>query len=217
VSTTTRILIGFLLILSVAFYFLMDTLIKRVERQYLEAAEEPMVDAAHVLASLVEQEFQSGKFDPEKFRRAFAAADSRTFEALIYNQFKHQVDLDLYITDAEGTVLFHSLHPAHEGTNYLRHRDVALTLRGKYGARSTRTDEDDKLSSIMYVGAPIHDGSEIVGMVSVAKPQASMWAFIEETQSRIFYYGWTIFLLILLAAVLVSHWLSRPGPGPLLA
>ncbi len=209
-STTTRILIGFLFILSVAFYFLMNKLIDRVERQYFEAAEEPMVDAAHLFASLVEEQFKEGSFDADPLRRTFEGAHRRTFEARIYNQLKQRVDLHLYLTDAEGIVLFDSRNGEAEGKDYSGFRDVSLTLRGAYGARSTRTSEEDKFSSIMFVGAPVFRDGEIVGMVSVSKPQASMWAFIEETQQRIFSYGWTIFVVIMLAAVLVSLWGSTP-------
>ncbi|NIP95979.1 MAG: two-component system sensor histidine kinase CreC, partial [Akkermansiaceae bacterium] len=154
-STTTRILIGFLFILSVAFYFLMNKLIDRVERQYFEAAEEPMVDAAHLFASLVEEQFKEGSFDADPLRRTFEGAHRRTFEARIYNQLKQRVDLHLYLTDAEGIVLFDSRNGEAEGKDYSGFRDVSLTLRGAYGARSTRTSEEDKFSSIMFVGAPV--------------------------------------------------------------
>lgn len=209
-STTTRILIGFLCVLGVAFYFLMDKLIERVERQYLEAAEEPMVDAAHVFASLIEQELARGDFDPDTLRRAFQSAHRRRFEALIYNQLKRRVDLGLYVTDERGVVLFDSREAQNEGRSLRHFRDVSLTLQGQYGARSTRTSEEDKLSSIMFVGAPVYADGEIAGMVSVSKPQASMWAFIQETQRRILTFGWSVFLLVALAAVVISHWGSQP-------
>ena len=63
-STTTRILLGFLLVVMAGFYFLMDKLTERVERQYLEAAEEPMVDTANILASWLEEAKSQGKLKP---------------------------------------------------------------------------------------------------------------------------------------------------------
>ncbi|MGV8462392.1 two-component system sensor histidine kinase CreC, partial [Pseudomonas aeruginosa] len=59
------------------------------------------------------------------------------------------------------------------GQDYSRWNDVYLTLRGQYGARSSREDPDDPDSSVMYVAAPIKDGGKIIGVVSVAKPTSS--------------------------------------------
>ena len=209
-STTTRTLLGFLLIVTVAFYFLLDKLTERVERQYLEAAEEPMVDTAHLLAAWLEQDFEASDFTFDKLRRAFDNVRRRTFQARIYNLVKTSVDMHVYVTDTNGVVLFDSRNPQAEGQDYSRHRDVYLTLRGKYGARSTRTDEENELSSIMYVGAPIRRNGQIVGVVSVSKPQASMFGFMVETRQRILFYLWTILLGCVLAALLVSHWVAHP-------
>ncbi len=71
-STATRILIGYLLVVAAAFYLLMAWLTNRVERQYLEAAEVPMVDAAHILASIVEQEVVTSR-EHSVLRAAFDA------------------------------------------------------------------------------------------------------------------------------------------------
>lgn len=169
-----------------------------------------MVDSAHLFASLLEEEFDPETFDPEPLRRTFDRADRREFEAQIYNLLKHEINTDLYVTDAKGVVLFDSRNKSNEGKVYRGYRDVALTLKGFYGARSSRGDEEDKYSSVMFVGAPIYRDQEIVGMVSVSKPQASMWGFIEETQRKIRHFGWVIFGCIALGAILVSHLGSRP-------
>ena len=209
-STATRILLGYLLIVAAAFYLLMLWLTDRVERQYLEAAEVPMVDAAHIFASLVELQLVDGAPEVENFRAAFDGVKRREFEAQIYNVEKRYVDMGLYVTDREGVVVFDSDYGKVEGRNYRNYRDVNLTLMGRYGARSSRTNQDDPLSSIMFVGAPVYQDGEIVGMVSVSKPQAAMLEFMEEAKSRIRLYGWGILVAIMLAAVLVSHWLSAP-------
>jgi two-component system sensor histidine kinase CreC len=210
VSTTTRILLCFLLLIAGGFYFLLDKLTERVERQYLEAAEEPMVDMARIIAAWMEQEYSSNGFDFTSLEKTFETAKTRPFEARIYNLLKTQVDLNVYVTDSEGMVLFDSNQGEVEGYDYHVFNDVYKTLRGEYGARSTRTNEEDELSSVMFVGAPVVVNGRIVGMVSVSKPQASMFAFIDETEQRIRFYGWSIMLLTMFAAVLVSHLFSSP-------
>ena len=46
-SLTSRLLLGFALIAGIGFWLMMDQVLQRVERQYLEAEEEPMVDIAN--------------------------------------------------------------------------------------------------------------------------------------------------------------------------
>ena len=60
------------------------------------------------------------------------------------------------------------------GQDYSRWNDVYLTLRGEYGARSSRSDPDDANSSVMHVGAPIRDNGKLIGVVTVAKPNSSL-------------------------------------------
>jgi two-component system, OmpR family, sensor histidine kinase CreC len=210
VSTTTRVLLAILVVVTGAFYFLMDKLAERVERQYLEAAEEPMVDTAHLLAAYLEQELETGELYFDKLRRAFDDLHRRRIEARIYSLVKTSIDLEVYVTDAHGRVLFDSRDGATEGEDYSHYHDVSRTLLGQYGARSTRTNEADDRSSIMHVGAPIRSRGEIVGVVSLAKPQASMFGFIGETRRRIWFLGWSILLASALAIVLLSYWFLSP-------
>ncbi|MDD8051093.1 MAG: two-component system sensor histidine kinase CreC, partial [Verrucomicrobiota bacterium] len=80
-STTTRILLCFLLLITCAFYFLLDKLTDRVERQYLEAAEEPMVDIARILAAWLEQSSSEAGLDCRSLEDALRAVHERPFEA----------------------------------------------------------------------------------------------------------------------------------------
>ena len=50
------------------------------------------------------------------------------------------------------------------GADYSRWRDVYLTLRGEYGARTTRAVKEDESSSVMYVSAPIMVDGQIAGL-----------------------------------------------------
>jgi two-component system sensor histidine kinase CreC len=88
--------------------------------------------------------------------------------------------------------------------------DVFRTLRGEYGARSSRLDEEDPASSVMYVGAPIMNGGEIIGVLSVYKPQRSMLLFIIETKQRLIKLGLTAMVLVLLLGWVLSKWVTQP-------
>ena len=209
-SLTTRLLFGFALIAALGFALMLDTVLERVERQYLEAAEEPMVDFANVLAELMARDMTTdGKMDPGALEAALSGARSRTLTARIHSVLKTQVDLSVYVTDEQGRVLFDSLHPEQVGK--IRHkRDVMLSLMGSYGARSTREVNANSDSVIMYVGAPIQLDGKILGVVSVGKPESSMNKFRDETRAWLKRTLGTLTICMVLCAFLLARWTTRP-------
>lgn len=208
-SLTLRFLLGFALVASVGLFVLFTQLIRRVERQYMEAIEEPMVDVANILAEILSAEAKDGVLEPKSVELAIRAAQARKLNALIYNRSKTQVDMQLYVTDAKGRVLFDSAGIEKIGT-ISNHRDINLTLMGEYGARSSRIDEYDPLSVVMYVGAPIRQNGQTIGMISVAKPQRGVLAFVWETERWLKASIITTVLLMLLGIYLAARWATRP-------
>ena len=104
-STSARILIAFVFLLFGGLVYLARNLTVRVERQSMEAAEEPMVDAAYLFASLVDQFTDDRGIQVDALRESFARAHERRFSAKIYNFEKTKVKMHLYVTDAHGIVL----------------------------------------------------------------------------------------------------------------
>jgi two-component system sensor histidine kinase CreC len=211
VSTTSRILVAFLLFLALGWLLVEDLISRRVQRQYLEAVEEPLVDMAQLFATMIEQQVgEDGTLELTMIRRAWQAAGERRFAAQIYNVTKTKVDAHLYVTDRHGIVLFDSDGGRAEGQDYRPRRDVSLTLAGQYGARTTRTDPAVEDSSVMFIAAPIRRSGEIIGVVSVSKPVTSHLPFREETRRWIRNLGW-IFLTVVTAGAyfIVTHF-SRP-------
>jgi two-component system sensor histidine kinase CreC len=205
VSTTSRILIAFLLVLAIGLYVFDKQLNYRVERQYLEAAEESMVDVAQLLAARLEAE----SFDIPGLRREWEAARQRKFSAQIYDITKTTLDMNLYVTDAAGMVLFDSNGVA-EGQDYSTKRDVRLSLAGLYGARATMLAPPDRDSAIMYVAAPIRRDGRIIGVVSVSKAQRSLSGFRDRTRVWIRTVGLVYFGAVAFGAYLVVRLFSRP-------
>lgn len=208
-SLTSKLLAGFALISAIGFYFMMQQVLERVERQYLEAEEEPMVDMANVLAELLARDVRNGKPDITKVNEAMSAVKERAIRAKIYALTKTEVDMDIYVTDADAVVLFDSLHPESVGQKRIK-RDVSLALAGAYGARSTRENEKDNNSSIMYVAAPIVSAGKIVGVVSIAKPQRSLFKFRDDTRTWLKGTIGTVVLCMLLGSFLLARWTTRP-------
>ena len=210
-STTSRILLAFLFLLAAGLYFLETRLTQRVEREYREAAEETMVDVAQVVAAIIEQHASpDGALDVSMIRRAWAAAHARSFTATIYDLTKTTLDLDSYVTDRNGIVLFDSAAGRAEGQDYSKQRDVALTLAGQYGARATRSDPADPETSVMFVAAPIRLDGKIAGVVTVSKPQRSLFEFRDATKLRIRTVSLIFFAAVTAGAYLVLTLFSRP-------
>jgi len=208
-SLTTRFLFGFALVACVGLSVLFSQLIHRVERQYFEAVEEPMVDVANILAEILAADAKDGVQQTQAVEKAIHAAQQRQLNAQIYNRTKEQVDMQVYVTDAQGRVLFDSAGIEKPGT-ISNHRDVNLTLMGEYGARSSRTSDYDPLSVVMYVGAPIRQNGKTIGMISVAKPIRGVLAFVWETERWLKWSIVTTVLLMLLGIYLAARWATRP-------
>ncbi|MEZ5299715.1 MAG: two-component system sensor histidine kinase CreC [Verrucomicrobiales bacterium] len=208
-----RFSLGFLLIIGTGFYFFVDRLLEDVESQYLQAAEEPMVDMAHLFAAQAEAAFaQTGSLMPELLQDAFEGARKRAFSAQVYDMRKTGIDTHAYIAGADGIVLYDSNGGRSEGKDLSEFNDIMRTLGGRYGARSTRDNPADDRSSVMYVGAPIYapDGT-IVGVVSVARPQATMFFFMDQTKRRIGQAGKIAAAGAIVAGILFSLLLTIPA------
>ena len=209
-SLTNRILISLGLMAIAGFAVLLNPILDRVERQYLEATEEPMVDVAEILAALLSNQGAAELLAPEAWRSSMASVKAKPLNAKIYNLMKDKVLMDFYITDANGIVVYDSGSAAQVGADFSIYFDVYRTLRGEYGARSSRLDEEDPTSSVMYVGAPIVNDDEIIGVLSVYKPQRSMLLFILETKQRLMRLGLLAVALVLLLGWLLSKWVTQP-------
>jgi two-component system sensor histidine kinase CreC len=211
VSTTSRILIAFLVLLALGLLALERQLAARVQRQYFEAVEEPMVDMAQLFATLIEQQVPAdGTIDITTLRRAWKDAHERQFSARIYSVTKTAVNAQLYVTDRQGLVLFDSDGGRAEGQDYHERLDVGLTLAGGYGARATRTDPADEDSTTLFVAAPIRHRGEIIGVASVSKPVASVLPFRDETRVWMRNLSLAFLALVTTGAYFIVTHFSRP-------
>jgi two-component system sensor histidine kinase CreC len=195
-----RLLFGFFLITGLAGFFVLRVFMAEVKPSVREVMEDMMVDTANILAELAADDLAAGRMAAGRFATHVNAYAHRPIDARIWGLDKQSLDFRVYVTDARGTVLFDSTHEA-EGQDYSQWRDVARTLRGEYGARATRVREDDK-SSVMYVAAPVNRDGRVIGVLTVAKPVATVQAFIDRAERKILVNG--LWLLGLSAAVGVA-------------
>jgi two-component system sensor histidine kinase CreC len=172
-----------------------------------QSTEETLVDTANLLAEILRDEVKAGRLQQGRLPQLLQAYGQRMPQAQIWGVEKTRVNHRIYVTDAKGIVLLDSTGTA-VGQDYSRWNDVLLTLRGEYGARSTKEDPSDPDSSVMYVAAPIVDGAQIIGVVAVAKPNRTLQPYIERSEQRLAWLGGGLIVLGLLIGALLSWWLS---------
>ncbi|WP_454719682.1 MULTISPECIES: two-component system sensor histidine kinase CreC [Cupriavidus] len=189
-----RIFFGFFLIVGLAAFLTLRVFVQEVKPGVRQAMEDTLVDTAHVLALLAADDLKSGHIADGAFARRLARLREGKVDANVWGTHKDAVGYRIYVTDARGIVRFDSGNagagPAGAvGMDYSRWNDVSRTLRGQYGARSTRADPDDDASTVMHVAAPIRDGDRIIGVLTVAKPNLTMAPFIARSQRKILLSG----------------------------
>ncbi len=209
-SKRTRIFIGILLIYTAGLAFFMYGALNDIDPRYRESAEESLVETAHLMASLIEQDVKDGAIDTARLEPVFRSLQARKLSAQIYSVHKTRIDLRAYATDKSGRVIFDSTG-RHVGEDYSSWRDVTRALRGEYGARTTPDVDNDPATSVMYVGAPVRGpGGSIIGSVTAGKPVQSFGQFVTAAREKTLVTGIVSALAVLLLAVIVSVWLVRP-------
>lgn len=203
-----RLFLGYFLIVGLAAYFILQVFVNQVKPGVRQSMESSLVDTANVLAQLAVDDVKNGTIRDGVFAKALASAKSSRLNADISNLPKTNFNYRVLITDAKGIVLFDS-NNSDVGKDYSRWNDIYLTLRGRYGARSTRSDPNDETSTVMYVAAPIKDGDQLIGVLSVANPNTSIQPFIEKSQKNIIKQGWILLGVAFLVGVLMTFWFTR--------
>ncbi len=208
-SIRARLFAWIFLLFAVGFYYFVDIVVDDIQPRYREATEEPIVDFARVLAATAATTAQDGRIDVRTFREIFRDVYAGSFEARIYGLLKTHVDLRVYIVDSRGRVIYDSDGGMAEGQDYSQWRDVYLTLRGQYGARTSPSRLDPE-TKVLYVAAPILLEGEIVGVLSVGKPTDNSNRFVESARRKLILGGLGVALTIIVIGFLLGHWLTRP-------
>lgn len=206
-SLGIRIFLVYVLFIGLTGYFVLSTVMEEIRPGVRQSTEETLVDTANLMAEILRDDFKAGTLNQNRWPQLLKAYGERQPAASIWGLPKNQVNHRIYVTDAKGIVVLDSSGVA-VGQDYSRWNDVYLTLRGQYGARSTRSVADDPTSSVMHVGAPIRDNGRIIGVVTVAKPNSSLQPYVDRTERRLLAYGAGLIGLGLLLGALLSWWLS---------
>ena len=206
----TRIFLSYLLVFGTGFYFLVYWVLGDLRLRYLESVEEVLVDQSHLWAEVTGHLLASGALDTDWLHRIYDAAYARKFAADIYGFRKRAVDAGLYITDHNGQVIFDARQRGNEGADFSRWRDVHLTLKGAYGARSTRLDRHDPLSNVLHVAAPVIVDGETRGVLTILKSTRSINRFMQSAKADVIRVGLMAAVAVMIVSYLAVSWLTHP-------
>ncbi len=204
-----RLFFAFVAITGLAAFFVLRVFVTEIKPSVREVMEDVMVDSANLLAEVAAPELAAlpsgGVLGDGPFARAVRQYAQREVDVKIWGLRKTTLDLRVMVTDDQGTVVFDSGTPAATGQDYSRWRDVLLTLRGEYGARTTRSGPGDE-TSVMHVAAPVRAGGRTVGTLVVAKPLSTIMPFVERAERKVLWAGVLLLGLSLAIGVAVTLW-----------
>lgn len=205
---SVRIFLGFFLIVALAAYFVLTIFMQEVKPGVRQGMEVTLVDTAHLLAEVVAPELEAGNLEEGALGAAIQRYQARHPGARIWGLPKTGTDFRVYVTDAQGRLLFDS-RGGKPGADYSRWNDVLLTLRGQYGVRSTRQDPQDPSSSVMYVAAPIWVQGRLAGVLSVGTATSSVVPFAKRSERKVYHAGLVLMGAALLIGIGMTLWLTR--------
>ena len=185
---------------------MLSIFVQEVKPGVRRATEGTLNDTATLLAALARDDLLSANPQQGRLAQAFQSLNQQPINANISGIRKMRNEYRVYLTDAQGKVVFDSSGQA--VGDYSRWNDVWLTLRGQYGARSTRSDPDDDNSSVMYIAAPVMDNGRIIGVVSVGKPNLAMTPVIKRSERRILWAGGALLGIALLIGGGIVWWIN---------
>ncbi len=203
-----RIFAGYFLLLGLLAAYVVSVVRDEIKPAMRRSAEAVLLDTANLLAEMVQPDMVAGRLDDGRLAATLQRFAARQPQAEVWGVRQDHTQLRVYLTDARGVVLLDSAGQA-VGQDYSRWRDVALTLRGQYGARSTLADAANPLSTVMYVAAPVRDGQRIIGVLTVSRPNLAMQPHIERSEAKLGRLIGVVLLAALLLGALFSWWLSR--------
>jgi two-component system, OmpR family, sensor histidine kinase CreC len=208
-----RILLGYFFIVGLAGVFVLKIVVDEIKPSVRETIEEVMVDTANLLAELATADLQINSFANSSFAKAVDAYSKRDIKAKIWHFEKESLDFDVNVTDANGIVVFDSTGNG-LGKDYSKWRNIALTLKGKYGARSTRTLYNDDTSAVFHVSAPIFSAAQssapvLIGTLTVSKPIDTVQPIIDRAQSSIIKQGIALIFVAFALGLAMTYWLNR--------
>lgn len=205
-----RLLFAFFLINGLAAFFVLRVFMVEIKPSVRKVTEDTLVETAYLLAAFASDDMANGNLaaspSTSRFARHVQAVAEQPVQIWIWDARKAALDLRVTVTDAQGRVLFDSAGQD-VGADYSRWRNISRTLRGEYGARTTRDVAEDEATSVMYVSAPIVTGGQVVGVLTVSKAARAVQNIIDSSEQKMLRGGVLFLLLSAGVGFAITWWL----------
>ncbi len=199
-----RFFLMYFIVLALIGYFVLDVFVSEIKPSVRQATEQTLITTANLLAQTAKQDMEEDNIAQGQLSKMFRSANRQQIQKTPFQE----VDYRVYVTNANGIVIFDSSNKA-LGQNYSRWNDVYLTLRGKYGARSTRSDPNDPSTSVMYVAAPIYIDKRIQGSITVSQDNMVMNPIVFRAEKKIIQAGILLLIIAFLLGLAMVWWFNR--------
>lgn len=180
-----------------------------LEDQTFQATEECLIDTAHILTGIIEADIKDNNLQIDHLKSALKKAHNHEFTATVFKLVKTQVGTHVYVTNEKGIVIYDSTNK-HTGKDMSKYNDVYKANQDQYAARSSRENEHDANSSILYIGVPIKHNGEIIGTLTTYKAQQDVRPFITSRRKWITLSVTMIAVGIIVFTIAVFTWIFRP-------
>jgi two-component system, OmpR family, sensor histidine kinase CreC len=214
-SIRTRILLLFTLLFGLGIAVFTRSITSEVKPRFRAVLEEGLAESAHFYAQILETKAKELKTTEVGSWVADSLPVPSTKQSApapisIYGKTLERLKLRVYVTDHKGVLVYSSWDSSQKGQDFSRWNDVLMTLRGQYGARTTRDNEADSESSVLYVAAPVYLDGLIKGTVSLGLPAKNSNRLIRVARYSLFSLAAIITAGIGIMAWLISIWISHP-------
>ncbi len=206
INLSLRVFLVYFALIGVAAYWGFNVVSSQVKPTIRQTTEETLVETANLLAEFAIPVVQNPE-QHQDFSNHVNNFLKRQYNATIFGVKKEKASIRIYMTNASGIVIYDSAHLA-LGQDYSQWNDVYLTLKGQYGARSSKRIPGDESTSVMHVAAPVKHMGNIIGVLTVAKSNQSLRPFFALINSKLKYWGGLLLVLSLLAGAILSYWLT---------
>lgn len=207
-SIFIRIWFFFGLIILLGLGLISYTFNQQVKPNIRQVVEDTLAENVNIIAMLVAEDVYNDNVSKPAFDQKIQNALNRKLNAQIWQHNKKDINQQIYITNANGRVIYDSNHLV-VGKDYSKWNDVYLTLKGQYGVRSTRSKLNQPESSTMYIAAPIFYEQKLIGVISIGKPNSSVQPYIQRAEILLSKQAVLVSLISLFLASIVAYWLKH--------
>ena len=180
-----------------------------MQSRYLSLTEISVFNISSVLSSILSKQIEE-KISSDTGINFRTEINDKNFVDSFRKLKKINAYMNIYITDTQGIVIYDSANKNNIGKDFSRWKDVYLTLRGKYGARTTVIKNQETNAMYMFVASPVIVNQKILGVLTVRQPNRSVKNLLLAAKKNIYASSIIAGICILVLGIIITLWITLP-------